>query len=127
MQPHRPGLRNAAVEKAKDPEEAAEAVRLAADALSCATKIDFLGQASRRPAPKLTTDNDSNETLVESPFCTMPVLLEFEDRNVRQHFDRTMREKCGVRPSMSLPASIRNVQKALHANLKAAYPDMIPQ
>ena len=119
------GLRNAAVEKAKDPEEAAEAVRLAVDALSCATKIDFLGQASRRPAPKLATDNDGNETLVEAPFCTMPVLLEFEDRNVRQHFERTIREKCGVWPSMSLPAGIRNVQKALHANLKAAYPDMI--
>ena len=112
------GLRNAAVEKAKDPEEAAEAVRLATDALSCATKIDFLGQASRRPAPKLATDNYGNETLVETPFCTMPVLLEFEDRNVRQHFERTM-------PSMSLPAGIRNVQKALPANLKAAYPDMI--
>ena len=73
----------------------------------------------------MTTDNDGNETLVESPFCTMPVLLEFEDRNVRQHFERTMREKCGVRPSMSLPTGIRNVQKALHANLKATYPDMI--
>ena len=68
---------------------------------------------------------DGNETLVESPFCTMPVLLEFEDRNVRQHFERTMYEKCGVRPSISLPASIRIVQKALHAKLKANYPDMI--
>ena len=36
-----------------------------------------------------------------------------------------MYEKCGVRPSMSLPASIRIVQKALHAKLKANYPDMI--
>ena len=116
------GLRSAAVEKAKDPEEAAEAVCLAADALSCATKIDFLGQASRRPAPKVTTDNDDNETLAESPFCT---LLEFEDRNVRQHYIRTMREKCSVRPSMSLPTGIRIAQKALHARLKVHYPDMI--
>ena len=119
------GLRSAAVEKAKDPEEAAEAVCLAADALSCATKIDFLGQASRRPAPKVIIDNDGNESLAESAFCTMPVLLEFEDRNVRQNFKRTMREKCSVRPSMSLPTGIRIAQKALHARLKVHYPDMI--
>ena len=62
------GLRSAAVEKAKDPEEAAEAVRLAANVLSCATKIDFLGQASRRLAPKVIIDNDGNESLAESAF-----------------------------------------------------------
>ena len=55
----------------------------------------------------------------------MPVLLEFEDKNVRQHFERPMREKCGVWTSMSLPTGIRIAQKALHARLKVDYPDMI--
>ena len=42
------GLRAAAIDKAADkPDEATEGVRLAADALSCATKVEFLGQSSQ--------------------------------------------------------------------------------
>ena len=81
------GLRAAAIDKAADkPDEAAEGVRLASDALSCATKVEFLGQPSLKAKPLTVTDDDGNETVMERAFCTMPVRLEFEDRSGRLHF-----------------------------------------
>ena len=120
------GLRAAAIDAAADrPEEAVEGVRLASDALSCATKVEFLGQSSRKAKPVLTVDDDGNERQVERGFCTMPVRLEFEDRSGRLHFERTMREKCGLKASMSLPLGLRVAQKHALTAVKRDYPGMI--
>ena len=120
------GLRAAAIDAAADkPEEAVEGVRLASDALSCATKVEFLGQSSRKAKPVLTVDDDGNERQVERGFCTMPVRLEFEDRSGRLHFERTMRDKCGLKASMSLPLGLRVAQKHALAAVKRDYPGMI--
>ena len=111
------GLRVAAIAKAgEDAVVAAEAVRTAADALSCAASVDFLGQSSRRPP--LVAGEDA-------PPCSMPVRLTFEDRGGRLHFERTMREKCGVRASMSLPTGIRKALKSFHDAMKVKYPELI--
>jgi len=111
------GLRTSAISKAgDDPAVVAEAVRVAADALSCATNVDFLGQSS-----KAHVDRDKTP----SGFCSMPVKLDFEDMAGRIHFERTMREKCGVRATMSLPPNIRAEQKVFHDQLKLAYPDQL--
>ena len=120
------GLRAAAIDKAADkPDEATEGVRLAADALSCATKVEFLGQSSCKAKPLTVTDDDGNKTVTERAFCTMPVRLEFEDRSGRLHFERTMREKCGLKASMSLPLGMRVVQRAATAAVKREYPGMV--
>ena len=55
----------------------------------------------------------------------MPIRLEFEDRGARIHFERTMRERCGIRASMSLPQPIRNAQKKFQEAIKTSYPDQI--
>jgi hypothetical protein len=44
------------------------------------------------------------------PFCTMPVRLDFPDRNTRIHFERTVRKHCNLKASVSLPAPIRKYQ-----------------
>ena len=120
------GLRAAAIDVAANkPNEAVEGVRLASDALSCVVKVEFLGQSSRKAKPILTADDDGDERAVEQSFCTMPVRLEFEDRSGRLHFQRTMRYKCGLKASMSLPFGVRVAQKAAHAELKQEYPGMI--
>ena len=120
------GLRAAAIDKAADkPDEAAEGVRLASDALSCATKVEFLGQSSRKAKPLTVTDDGGNETVTERAFCTMPVRLEFEDRSGRLHFERTMREKCGLKASMSLPLGLRVAQKAATAAVKRECPGTV--
>ena len=119
-------MRAAAIDKSADkPDEAAKGVRLASDALSCATKVKFLGQSSRKAKPLTYTDNDGNETVTERAFCTMPVRLEFEDRSGRLHFERTMREKCGLKASMSLSLGLRVAQKAATAAVKPEYPGMV--
>ena len=111
------GLRSAAISKAgDDPAVVAEAVRVAADALSCATNLDFLGQSS-----KAHLDREKKP----SGFCSMPIKLDFDDIAGRIHFERTMREKCGVRATMSLPPNIRAEQKVFHDQLKQAYPDQL--
>ena len=120
------GLRAAAIDvAANNPDEAVEGVRLASDALSCVVKVEFLGQSSRKAKPILTADDDGDERAVEQSFCTMPVRLEFEDRSGRLHFQRTMRYKCGLKASMSLPFGVRVAQKAAHTELKQEYPGMI--
>ena len=58
-------------------------------------------------------------------FCTMPVRFEFEDRSGRLHFERTMRNKCGLKASMSLPLGLRVAQKHALATVKQDYPGMI--
>ena len=55
----------------------------------------------------------------------MPVRLEFEDRSGRLHFERTMREKCGLKASMSLPLGLRVAQKAATSAIKQNYLVMV--
>ena len=52
----------------------------------------------------------------------MPVKFEFEDKGSRIHFERTLSEKCDVRPSMSLPKGICTAQTAFYNKLKALFP-----
>ena len=107
------GIRNTIISKAGDnATAAAEAVRVAADALSCSTNVEFLGAAS-----KIHTGRDG--TL--SGHYSMPVKIEFENKGARIHFERTMREKCDIRPSISLPTGIRKVQTAFYNELKEKY------
>jgi len=138
------GLRSAAVEIATaqaaqsaqgTPEEGAaavaasvnEAVRVAADALSCADSLDFLGQASRE------SNNDRDAEFLEKrgirinkkKFCTMPVVINFEDRQSRMFFENTMRDKCGIRATMSLPPGIRKEMKSFHDEIRSENPGMI--
>ena len=112
------GLRLAAIDKSgADPVVATEAVRAAADALSCAAGVEFLGQSSRRPT---VTGGAGVEA---AAFCTMPVRLTFEDRGGRQYFERTMREKCGIRSTLSLPNGIRAELKKFHNSMKEKNPE----
>jgi hypothetical protein len=83
----------------------AEGIRLVNDALSCADNVEFLGQTTSRKIDK--TDPAKPITL---PFCTMPVRLDFPDRNTRIHFERTVRKHCNLKASISLPAPIRKYQ-----------------
>ena len=55
----------------------------------------------------------------------MPVKVEFENKGARIHFERTLREKCDIRPSISLPTGIRKAQTAFYNELKNKYNDYI--
>jgi hypothetical protein len=80
----------------------AEAVRAADDALSCASDMTFLGQATKAYNNSRKADDPRNGT-----FFTMPIKLEFPDKSSRIHFERVMREKCKIKAAMSLPFGIR--------------------
>jgi len=107
--------------------ETNEAVRVAADALSCAESLDFLGQASRE------TNNDMDVGFLEKKgikipkrsYCSMPVVVNFEDRSSRIFFENTLRDKCGIRATMSLPAGIRSELKKFHDEVKGEHAGMI--
>jgi hypothetical protein len=84
------GIRASALAAAEaDGKDMAEAVRCAGDALSCASDVVFLGQAS-----KLFKNNRKPDDPRNGSFCTMPVKLEFEDRQQRIFFEQTMRSSC---------------------------------
>jgi hypothetical protein len=82
-----------------------EGIRVVNDALSCADNVEFLGQTTARKIDKRDPANP-----ITLPYCTMPVKLDFPDRNTRIHFERTIRKHCNLKASISLPAPIRKYQ-----------------
>jgi len=80
----------------------AEAIRVADDALSCASDMSFLGQATK----SYTNSRDASDSR-NGTFYTMPIKFVFPDKSSRIHFERTMREKCKLKAAMSLPLGIR--------------------
>ncbi len=89
------GLRAATVKVAEDVNEG---IRVINDALSCADDLDFVGQTSSQKIDKRDPANP-----VTLPFCTMPVKLEFQNRNNRIHFEKTLRKHCNLKATISLP------------------------
>ena len=100
--------------------EVAEAVRVADDALSCVSDMDFLGTKSIPFVSKRDAADPRNKS-----FCTMPVKLSFEDRSARINFERTAKSHMGLRAVMSLPQPIRVEQAAFLTALKQRYKDEI--
>lgn len=99
---------------------AAESIRVADDALSCANDICFLGQATKPYNNKRNASDPRNGS-----FHTMPVKLEFPDRNSRIYFERMMREKCKIKASMSLPLGIRKEAEICRKTVLEKYPGEI--
>jgi hypothetical protein len=85
--------------------DANEAIRVVNDALSCADNVDFKGQTSAKRIDKRDPANP-----IMMPFCSMPVKLDFPDRNTRIHFERTLRKQCNLKATISLPTPIRRYQ-----------------
>jgi hypothetical protein len=100
--------------------DVAEAVRVMDDALSCATNMSFLGQVTRPYTNNRNASDPRNNT-----FCTLPLKLEFPDRSARIHFERTLRERCKMRASMSLPPGIRTEAEKYRQSLLAKFPGEI--
>jgi len=105
---------------APDASAAAEAVRVVDDALSCATDLAFIGQATK---PYFNNRNECDPR--NGTFHSMPVKLEFPDRSSRIYFERIMREKCRIKASMSLPIGIRKAADNCRKDLLALYPGEI--
>lgn len=112
------GIRAAALSAAGDSEtDQIEAVRAAGDALSCAGDVAYLGQASRSFSNPRNQSDPKNGT-----YCTIPVKLEFEDRQQRIYFEQTMR-KINLRASQSLPPFLQKERTAFDAALREKYPE----
>jgi hypothetical protein len=100
------GLKAATLKVAADAGgDANESIRVVNDALSCADNVDFKGQTSSKRIDKRDPANP-----VMLPFCSMPVKLDFPDRNTRIHFERTLRKHCNLKATISLPTTIRKYQ-----------------
>ncbi len=114
----------AVAEEKNDPESypaaAAESIRAADDALSCVTEMTFLGQATKPYTNSRNASDPRNGT-----FHTMPIKMVFPDRNSRIHFERTMREKCKIKASMSLPYGIRKEAEKIRKSALEKFPGEI--
>jgi hypothetical protein len=113
------GIRAAALTAAEATgKDMAEAVRRAGDALSCAGDVAFLGQAS-----KPYKNNRDSQDPKTGTFCTMPVKLEFEDKQQRIYFEQTMRDNCKLRASISLPPFLQKERLAFDKAMRELYPE----
>ena len=90
------------------------------DALSCASNMSFLGQATKQ----YTNSRDASDPRNGS-FFTMPIKFEFPDKNSRIHFERTLREKCKLKAAMSLPLGIRKEADKCRNLAKEKFPGEI--
>jgi hypothetical protein len=115
------GIRASALAAAEsDGKDMAEAVRVAGDALSCASDVSFLGQASR-PYKNNRDEKDPKN----GSYHTMPVKLLFDDRQQRIYFEQTMRDSCKLRASISLPPFLLKEKTAFDKALREKYPDFM--
>jgi hypothetical protein len=111
------GLKAATLKVAENSgEDANESIRVVNDALSCADNLGFVGQTSQRKIDKRDPANP-----VTLPFCTMPVKLDFPDRDTRIHFEKTLRKHCGMKATISLPFQIRQYQALFLDALRNRY------
>jgi hypothetical protein len=111
------GLKAATLKVAEDSgEDANESIRVVNDALSCADNLGFIGQTSQRKIDK--RDPANPVTLL---FCTMPVKLDFPDRDIKIHFEKTLRKHCGMKATISLPFQIRQYQALFLDALRNRY------
>jgi hypothetical protein len=100
------GLKDAALKVAgENVGEVTESIRVVNDALSCADNVEFLGRTSSQKIDKRDPSNP-----IVHPFCTMPVKLDFPDRNTRIHFERTLKKHCNLKATISLPTQIWKYQ-----------------
>jgi hypothetical protein len=97
-----------------------EGIRVVNNALSCADDLEFVGQTSSQKIDKRDPANP-----VTLSFCTMPVKLEFQNRNNRIHFRKTLRKHCNLKATMSLPTIIRKYQTLFLNALRERYRDKI--
>jgi hypothetical protein len=97
----------------------AEAIRVADDALSC-TDMSFLGQATK----VYTNSRDASDSR-NGTFYTMPIKFVFPDKSSRIHFQRTMREKCKLKATMSLPLGIRKEAEKCRKSALEQFPGEI--
>jgi hypothetical protein len=67
--------------------------------------VEFLGRTSSQKIDKRDPSNP-----IAYPFCTMPVKLDFPDRNARIHFERTLKKQCNLKATISLPTQIWKYQ-----------------
>jgi hypothetical protein len=115
------GLKTATIRVAENSGgDVSENIRVVNDALSCADNMEFLGQSTVRKI-----DNRDPKNPKTLSYCSMPIRIDFPDRNTRIHFERTVRKHCELKASISLPKPIRQMQSAFLAAMRACNPGKI--
>ena len=113
------GLKDNALRKAAEENaDPAEAWRLVGEAVSVVSDMSFIGSVSAPAKPREGTSE------VGTKGKTMPVRLTFDDRDSKIFFERTLREKCGIRVTQSLPKPLRLLQSRLYNETRKAFKDV---
>ena len=87
------------------------------DVLSC-SKLEFMGSSSRAFHNKKDGNNKSN-----GKYCTLPVRLDFKDKETRIQAEISLRKICKVSCSTPYPKQLRAILKQLVDEGKKAAPD----
>ena len=87
------------------------------DVLSC-SKLEFLGTSSRSFYNKKDTNDKRN-----AKFCTLPVRLDFKDKETRIQAEISLRKLCKVSCSTPYPKGLRSILDGLIKEGKKAAPE----
>jgi hypothetical protein len=87
------------------------------DVLSC-SRLDFMGTSTRKFFNTKNTADPKNNT-----FYTMPVKMDFADREIRFQSELSLRKICKVNCSVPYPKTVRTLMDSLIQEGKKMYPD----
>ena len=87
------------------------------DVLSC-SKLEFLGTSSRSFYNKKDTNDKRN-----AKFCTLPVRLDFKDKETRIQAEISLRKLCKVSCSTPYPKGLRSILDGLIKEGKKSAPE----
>jgi hypothetical protein len=87
------------------------------DVLSC-SRLEFMGTSTRKFFNTKNVSDPRNNTMY-----TMPVKMEFSDREIRFQSELSLRKICKLNCAVPYPKSVRNIMDALIVEGKKQYPD----
>jgi hypothetical protein len=87
------------------------------DILSC-SRLEFMGTSTKKFFNSKNTADPRNNSMY-----TMPVRMEFADREIRFQSEMSIRNICKVNCAVPYPKNVRNIMDELITEGKKSYPD----
>ncbi len=75
------------------------------DMLSCVKELTFLGQSTKPYA----NDKNPEDPMLNQGIHTIPVKVDFDSKTERINFERTFKEKTGLKVAQSIPKKIKKI------------------
>ena len=95
-----------------------DTVTMLEDAISLVKGMEFYGKSTKPFTNKGKVDDPRN-----GKFCTIPVKMNFKDKETKQQVESLLRNKCKIQCTTPYPLNLRKAIRATVETEKAKYPE----